>query len=144
VAFAQLCAKRTAVASWTAELDGGPWPETVEHVDFGPHNATIEPDGRAVFFDREESVLSCPFFSVVQWVWRPDSGSDAVREAYLDALPWGTRAQRERALVLAERLHLIKDALTLEAIRESEGFPDGVQRVPGFVRMMQRAWSANE
>jgi hypothetical protein len=30
----------------------------------------------------------------------------------------------------------------LEAIRQSEGFPDGVKRVPGFLRTMRTAWSA--
>lgn len=139
-AFAQLCSMRASVASWTAELAGGPWPETIDHVDFGPANAALEPDGTAVLFDWEESLLSCPFFSVVQWVWRPDSGSDAVREAYLDALPWGTRPQRERALVLADRLHAIRDTLILEAIRDSEGYPDGVQRLPGFLQWVQTAW----
>ena len=143
-AFAHLRSMRAAVASWTAELASGPWPETIDHVDVGPHNAALEPDGRIVFFDWEESVLSCPFFSIVQWIWRANSASDAVRDAYLDALPWGTRPQRERALVLANRLHLIKDALTLEAIRESEGFPDGVQRLPGELRTMLKAWSTVE
>ena len=60
--FAHLCSMRPTVASWTAELAGGPWSETIDHVDFGPANAAIEPDGRAVLFDWEESVQSCPFF----------------------------------------------------------------------------------
>lgn len=47
----------------------------------------------------------------------------AARDAYLDALRWGTRAQRERTLVLAGRLFSVKDFQQLEVIRESEGFP---------------------
>jgi hypothetical protein len=147
-ALAYLTSMRDAVAAWTDELAAGVWPETIDHIDLQPSNAVVTAGrggGRVLIFDWEESFLTGPFFSVVQWMHRTGPCGEAARDAYLDALPWGTRRQRERALELAVLLHDIKDHHTLETIRDAEGFSGVLSR--GSVRFIRRAlqaWSAAE
>jgi hypothetical protein len=141
-AFAFLASQRDAVARWTDELAAGDWPDTIDHVDFQPSNAAVTGGGNMVIFDWEESFLACPVFSVVQWMQRTGPCGAAARGAYLDALPWGTRPQRERALELAVLLCDIKNGHTGEVIRDAEGFPGvfshGALR---FIRRTLRSWS---
>jgi hypothetical protein len=141
-AFAFLTSRRDAVAAWTSELAAGAWPETIDHVDLQPSNAVVTEGGRVQIFDWEESFLTCPFFSVVQWMHRTGPCGEAARDAYLAALPWGTRAQRERALELAVLLHDIKDYHTLEVIRDAEGFSGVFSWGPvRFISRALKAWS---
>jgi len=139
--LAFLASRRGAVTRWTSELAAGNWPDTIDHVDLQPSNAVVTEEGRVVIFDWEESFLTCPFFSVVQWMHRTAPCGEAARDAYLGALSWGTRPQRERALELAVLLHDIKDYHTLEVIRDSEGFsgvhPRGAIM---FIRRALKAW----
>lgn len=145
VAFTQLTSMRDAVAAWTHELAAGAWPETIDHVDLQPSNAVVTDGGRVLLFDWEESLLSCPFFSIEQWMTRTGPCGAAARDAYLDALPWGTRPQRERALEVAVRLLEIKDYHTLEVIRDAEGFPGVFSWGPArFIRRALESWKGVE
>lgn len=140
-AFAWLTSQRAAVAAWTDELAAGNWPETVDHVDLQPSNAVVADEGRVLLFDWEESLLTCPYFSIKQWMTRTGPCGQAARDAYLDALPWGTHAQRARALELAVRLLEIKDCHALEVIRDAEGFPGVFPRGPlQLIRRTRRLW----
>jgi hypothetical protein len=127
---ALLEAARPHIVSWTAELAAGGWPESVDHVDLHWGNAVLRPDGGVLIFDWEEAVLSLPFFSLDRLLndareldlgeeaaWRaprvPTSytpAERAVRDAYLDALSWGSRPARARAFELAMALAPIKTA----------------------------------
>jgi hypothetical protein len=115
---ARLAAFRPRLRAWAAELAGGGWPESVDHVDLLPHNAVVQPDGRVLIYDWEQATVGCPFLSVdvlllyAQQIGRGGDGyaieperatpaTRAVRAAYLSALPWGRRAARERAFDLA-------------------------------------------
>jgi hypothetical protein len=152
---------RPRLDTWAAELAAGPWPLTVDHVGLHDANAVREPNGRVVIFDWEEAVWSCPFFSldrllIETWtrtdpsgdvLWdRPDAngaslnrGEVAVRDAYLDALPWGTPAERRRAFDLALCLAPIKTAHEAQAYADALGW-SGLPEPVGFslVRALQR------
>jgi hypothetical protein len=144
-ALAFLASQRDAVARWTDELAGGGWPDTIDHVDLQPSNAAVTEGGNVVIFDWEESFLTNPFFSVVQWMHRTGPCGDVARDAYLAALPWGTRPQRERALELAVLLHDITDYHTLETIRDAEGFSGVFPHRPlGFIRRALKSWTSVE
>lgn len=141
-ALSFLNSMRDAVARWTKELEAGAWPETIDHIDLQPSNAVVTDAGRVLIFDWEESLLTCPFFSVVQWMHRTGPCGEAARDAYLDALPWGTRTQRDRALELAVLLHDIKDHHLLEVIRDTEGFSGVFSWGPArFIRRVLNAVS---
>ncbi len=126
--LARLRRFRPKLDEWAAELAAGGWPESVDHVDFLPHNAVALPDGHVSLYDWEQAVISCPFFSLdVLLAFAQDyalnfaegleilaerdtEGTAALRSAYLDALPWKTRAAQERAFDLALCLSPIRYA----------------------------------
>lgn len=113
---------------WVAELEAGGWPESVDHVDFLPHNALVQKDGPVLIYDWEQAVLGCPFFSLdVLLAFAQDyeqnfaegleirseretESTQALRRAYVEALPWGTLAERERAFDVAMCLSPIRYA----------------------------------
>ncbi len=120
---------RPQVERWAWELASDRWPDSIDHIDLHNSNAVVQPDGRILIFDWEEAGWSCPFFSLDRLLddgreW--DMGGDEsrvldrstgpspteldLRAAYLDALPWGDRAERERACTLALALAPIKTA----------------------------------
>jgi hypothetical protein len=121
---------RPQVAAWAAELQAAGIPDAIDHVDLQWDNAVRQPDGRMLLFDWEEATLSCPLFSLDRLLndareldlgeeaaWAGDAdgtlytlGEAALRDAYLDALPWGTRMARERAFDLAMCLAPVKTA----------------------------------
>lgn len=129
-AVERLEAFRPAVAEWTRELAAAPIPVSIDHVDLQWGNAVLQPDGSCLIFDWEEATLSCPLFSLDRLLndareldlgeaaaWAGMVGGPlytpteaAVRDAYLDALPWGTREERARSFELAMRLAPIKTA----------------------------------
>lgn len=142
---ARVEAARPDVARWTAELAADGWPETVDHVDLHWGNAVRRPDGGVLIFDWEEAVLSLPFFSLDRLLndareldqgegaaWRAHSDAPlytpaerALRDAYLDALPWGDRTARERAFELAMALAPIKTAYEAMEYAEALGYRQG-------------------
>ena len=97
-------------------------------MDLLPHNAAVQPQGRVLLYNWEQAVLGCPFFSLDVLLAfaldhaenfigglelrgeRGTEGAMALRDAYLDALPWKTRAARERAFALALCLSPIRYA----------------------------------
>jgi hypothetical protein len=149
----RLEAVRPLVARWTEELAAGGWPDTIDHVDLHWDNAVVRPDGRMLIFDWEEAVISCPFFSLDRLLndareldlgeaaaWAaPPAGTPlytpserALRDAYLDALPWGTRAARERACTLALCLAPIKTAYEGMRFAEALGYAEGTPFVTAW------------
>ena len=129
-AVERLEAHRPQVAGWAAELLAAGIPDAIDHVDLHWDNAVRQADGRMLLFDWEEATLSCPLFSLdrllndareldlgeeAAWAGYADGtlytpGEAALRDAYLDALPWGKREARERAFDLAMCLAPIKTA----------------------------------
>jgi hypothetical protein len=131
------------VRAWAEELRAGGWPLTIDHTDFHHGNAVVQADGRIVVFDWVEAVLSSPFFSLEELLWRPGVRAAEVRDAYLDALPWQTRARRERALELGARLSEVKNAYNYEVFWEAFGRPGGsAGSVDQFVRQTLPRWEA--
>jgi hypothetical protein len=122
----RLAAYRPRLDEWAAELEGGPVPLSIDHVDFLGHNAVLRPDGAVLVHDWEQAVLSCPMFSMdvlflyVQqlerggdWTIEPERETPdtaTVRRAYLDALPWGGPSERWRAWELAMALAPVRYA----------------------------------
>ena len=107
---------RPQVAEWTQEYLDGKWPISIDHVDFNISNAVVQENGEMLIFDREEAVMSSPFFSIDRLLDDADAFEDdpasilhteghlrltpnqmAIRNAYINAIPWHTRPQRERA-----------------------------------------------
>ena len=128
------------IASWAGELALGPWPLSVDHGDLHAGNAVRLADGRVVIFDWENALVSCPFFSMDKLMvsaWNLDDGTSgpwgfvagtpsqaAVRDAYLDALPWGTRAERGRAFDWAMCLATVKEMYTEMLWARATGWKD--------------------
>jgi hypothetical protein len=160
----RLAAVRPRVAAWTVELLAGGWPESIDHVDLHWENAVVKPDGGILIFDWEEAALSCPFFSLDRLLndareldlgaaaaWDGHTGGPlytdselALRDAYLDALPWGTRAEREWAFELAMRLAPIKTAHEGLVFAQALGWREGAPFVTAWAlaRALSR-WEEN-
>jgi hypothetical protein len=141
--FAERLARfRPQVARWAWELESERWPDSVDHVDLHSNNAVVQPDGRLLIFDWEEAVWSCPFFSLDRLLedgreW--DLGGDEarvldrsggptpteaeLRAVYLDALPWGSREEREAACTLALALAPLKTAYEGRVFDQARGRP---------------------
>jgi aminoglycoside phosphotransferase (APT) family kinase protein len=133
------------VSKWAAELEDGGWPLSLDHVDLHPDNAMLRPDGRVLLLDWEEANLSVPFFSLDRllddaWERGGDAGAAMLRGAYLDALPWGTRPARERALTLALRLAPLKHAYEGMRLADALGWEEGMPHVTAWAvaRMLAR------
>lgn len=135
---------RPKVVDWTEELIAGEWPLSIDHVDFHSSNAIAEENGNLRIIDWEEAILSCPFFSIYRLLFDADDFVEdptnipqtegrllltpnqmAVRNAYLDALPWQTRGKRERAFDVAMCLAPIKMAYEGEPFNEAVGRTNG-------------------
>jgi len=121
---------RRRVRAWTVELLAGGWPDSIDHDDLQGSNAVVRPDGQTLIYDWDESIISCPFFSLDRLARdtrsfapcvppRPAPQRDALpftpgelalRDAYTEGIPWNTSAARERAFDLAMRLVPIKHA----------------------------------
>ena len=153
---------RSRIAEWTAELQDGCWPESTDHVDLQVNNAAVKPGGEILIYDWEEAMLSCPFFSIDR-LFEDASARDecqrsglkrgqgleaspsaqAIRGAYLDALPWQTPERRERALTLALCISPIKAAYEGKVFAEALGWEHGCPWVTAesMVSALQR-WEA--
>ena len=114
------------IEAWSRELASGEWPLSIVHGDLHSGNAVVQADGSILIFDWDDAVLSHPFMSIeplLVGAWHLDTNGGpgpwgyvvgtpsqaAVRDAYLDALPWGTRAERERAFDVAMCLAVVKE-----------------------------------
>ena len=140
--LARLEPMRAQLEEWSQELAYGPWPMTIVHGDLHTGNAIVQPDGSVLIFDWDDAVLSQPFLSVERLLvgaWHLDTGSGAgpwgyiagtpsqaaVRDAYMDAISWGTRKQRERAFDIAMCLAVIKEMHHEWKWAEMMGWKDG-------------------
>ncbi len=119
---------RAPVSRWTDELLAVGIPQSLDHVDLHWGNAVRQQDGRILIHDWEEATLSCPLFSLDRLLndareldlgeeaaWSSYAGQPlytsselALRDAYLEALPW--QAGAHRAFDLAMLLAPIKTA----------------------------------
>lgn len=116
------------IQEWIVELEAFGWPASLDHVDFLPHNMVTQPDGTPLIFDWEQAEMGCLFFSLdvllaygQDWDRSVRHGLHldqehktaewlALRDAYLEALPWGAMAERRRAFDLALCLSPIRYA----------------------------------
>lgn len=148
----QLRYYESAVARWSGELERAGWPLSVDHVDLNPTNGVVRADGTLVLYDWGEAIRSVPFFSLDRLLHEareadgqealdppPGPVETAVRAAYLDALPWGDRAARERGLMLGLALAPIKLAWEADRFAIARGW-DGHARLVGWylVRALHR------
>lgn len=167
---AALAGYRARVGAWADELRSGPWPESIDHVDLRAGNAVRLPDGRLLIYDWEEALIGCPFFSLDRLLddarkLDQDRTADApanlvfggtaltgspseraVRRAYLDAVPWGGRAQRERAFDLALGLAPLKFARECKVFTQAQGWDEWGSTLAAFClsRALQRWRSLDE
>lgn len=128
---------RSEIARWMSELEAGGWPLSLDHVDLQADNAVLQPDGSILIYDWEEANLSCPYFSLDRLLddareLAGDDGERCLRAAYLDALPWGTRAARERALDLALCLSPLKHAYEAQRLAAALGWPEGAPHITAW------------
>jgi hypothetical protein len=134
---AQMESFRPQVRAWATELAVGGWPLTLDHVDLQPENAVIQPDGLLLLLDWEEANISLPFFSLDRLLDDAHeragvAGVRALRAAYVEALPWGTRAELERALTVALCLAPIKHAYECLRLAEALGWDEGCPHVSAW------------
>jgi thiamine kinase-like enzyme len=133
---------------WAAELAEGQWPLAPDHVDFHGENILVEGNGQLRIVDWEETRLSCPFFSLDRlfsdaseaeeeaWANLPPADAPAghldmgrsemaLRQAYLEALPWQDMAARQRGFDLAMCLAPVKYAYESILFNRALGRPHG-------------------
>ena len=146
VALSTLRAGRPDVARWCEELAAGPWPPSIHHVDLHPNNAVLRQDGTVLIFDWEEGDLGFPLFvldklllAAEEW-WGVD-GASTVRDAYLDALPWGTRGERERAFAVAQLLSPFRYAAADLRFADAMAW-DPAGQVARWLGVALRRWAA--
>jgi hypothetical protein len=133
---------RDHVLAWVRELDEGGWPPSIHHVDLHPHNAAIRAGGRALIYDWVEASLGFPFFALDKLLLaasdRDPDGAIAVREAYLDGLPWKSRIARERAFDLAMRLSPIRFAVADARFARALGWSESEAVAPWIPIALER------
>ena len=128
------------VVDWAGEFVRGSWPLAVDHGDLHAGNAVQLENGKVLIYDWENAVVGCPFFSLDKLLvsaWNLDSGSSgpwgfvvgtqsqsAVRNAYLNALPWSRRTSREHALDIALCMATVKEMYTEIAWAKTMGWKD--------------------
>jgi hypothetical protein len=135
------------VRRWAAELERGQWPLSIHHVDLHANNAVLLPDGEVLIYDWEEADLGFPFFSLDKLLLAAEDpkvgGSPAtaaaVRDAYLDALPWGTREERARAFELALLLSPIRYAYADRLFARALGW-NAAEPVATWVALALKRW----
>lgn len=141
---AQLNSFKARFANWVNELAAMGWPDTIEHADLQVDNATLDQDGQILIFDWEEATIGCPFFSLSRLLddartldqeqGRIDgaykefySPSElAIRQAYIEALPWQTLAERGRAFDLAICLAPIREISQGIIFAAAQGWQKGI------------------
>ncbi len=140
--LARLEPMQTQVEEWSRELASEPWPVTIVHGDLHTGNAVVQPNGSVLIYDWDDAVLSHPFLSVERLLvgaWHLDTNGGpgpwgyiagtpsqaVVRDAYLEAVSWGTRAERERAFDLAMCLAVVKEMHHEWQWAEIMGWKDG-------------------
>ncbi|MDQ6671540.1 MAG: phosphotransferase [Chloroflexota bacterium] len=132
------------VERWTDELGAGGWPDSLDHPDLHGNNAVIQPDGHLLIFDWEESLVTVPFFSLDELLASTasygESGVAGVRTAYLEALPWKSFVQRERALSLALLLLPIKKADEYRQLDQAIGREAGNRHLALILTEAVRRW----
>lgn len=107
------------ITDWADELAAMHWPDTIEHADLQADNAALADDGAMLIFDWEEGSIGCPFFSLFRLLFDArqldieqgrspavydgnySPGELAIRQVYIETLPWRTLAERARAFDLA-------------------------------------------
>lgn len=140
----RLKAFSTQFAHWAAELAAMRWPDTIEHADLQADNAAFAQGGTMILFDWEEATLGCPFLSLYRLLddartldiqagrtaiiydGRYAPSELAVRQAYIEALPWQTLSERGRAFDLAMCLapvRAIHDGMVFAA---AQGWAKGI------------------
>ncbi len=157
---------RSSVATWTAELEDGRWPDTVDHVDLSIGNSVLRPDGTGLIYDWDEAIIGSPFFSLNRLLddarhldqvdgrwpqhaddgWPGSPGEIAVQHAYVEVLPWGTITERVRALRLAWLLWPVKDAYECKVDQQARGRDRWLSRLTAIImaRALQRWQSGGE
>lgn len=139
-----LATMRPTVSRWADELAAGPWPLSTHHVDLHPNNAVRRPGGSTLIFDWEEADLGFPLFVLDKLLveadrWWGPTGADAVRAAYLDALPWGSNDERERAFDLAQLLSPIRFASADFRFADAMGW-DPTEQIATWLALALRRW----
>lgn len=132
------------LAEWTAELKSIGHPNSIDHVDLHSENAVVQTDGNLIIYDWEEAIISHPFFSLDRLLEDAlefgEVGQIAVRQAYLNEIPWGTLRERERAFDLAMCLSPIKFAYETKVFDEALGRERGNPKLTAWcvTRALQR------
>lgn len=128
---------RPAVVAWVDELAAGGWPLSLDHVDLQVENAVIQPNGDILLYDWEEANLSCPYFSLDRLLddafeRAGDAGTQRLRAAYIEALPWSSLVERARALDLALCLSPLKHAYEALQFADALGWSEGAPLVTAW------------
>lgn len=153
--LAPLAAARPAVGRWAEDAAAGGWPLSINHLDLHPGNAVRLHNGRTLIFDWEEAELGFPFFALDKLLIAAEeqdraaesdpiraSTQAAIRAAYLDELPWGSRAERERAMDLARLLTPIRNAHADLRFADALGW-DPSDQVAMWMTLALRRWEAS-
>lgn len=125
------------IQDWVNELLQEKWPDTINHTDLHGNNAIIKNDGHVLIYDWDEAMVGCPFFSLYRLMihfrlqnpkhstttcfpTNMNENEIAIRDAYINAIPWKDIRKRRRAFEVARYLspvlYMKKDCRTLEQL----------------------------
>jgi len=107
----------------------------------------LKSDGQVLIYDWEEADLGFPLFSLDKLLLAAEDpergGSPAaaitVRDAYLEALPWKTREEKERAFDLGPLLSPIRYTYADKLFAEALGWK-AAEPVATWVALALRRW----
>lgn len=135
------------VTDWAEELAALHWPDTIEHADLQADNAALAGDGSMLIFDWEEGSIGCPFFSLFRLLFDArqldieqgrspaiyagnySPGELAIRQVYIETIPWRTLAERARAFDLAMCLAPFRTIYNTMLFATAQGRPQVVPSV---------------
>ena len=131
------------------ELTRSGWPDVIHHTDLHPGNAIVDASGRLRILDWDQAAVGFPCDSVMwlevfedQEPWCQDGGSDTVKTAYLNTVPWGSPDLRSRVWSTAARIGHITSAYQSDrqnlALERTEARGDNIIRLmTGLLQTME-------
>ncbi|MFI6831283.1 hypothetical protein ACIBG5_29565 [Kribbella sp. NPDC050241] len=101
-------------------------PSSIDHPDVQGTNGLVRDDGSVVLLDWEEARVGCPMLSLDRLLQEADELGNVpdVLSAYLDAVPWGSAAERRRLAGIALQVAPLKLAVEAREYAQLLDLPD--------------------
>lgn len=101
-------------------------PSSIDHPDVQGTNGLVRDDGSVVLLDWEEARVGCPMLSLDRLVQEAEELGNVpdVLSAYVDAVPWGSAAEKRRLAGIALQVAPLKLAVEAREYARVIDLPD--------------------